>query len=154
MVDFSNEIMSSMYLSNDGLDKWDAQFGSFNDIYPLSQGLKQAPKSPSCKMRSYYDYYISQYPLSMGLDPTPWQYVEGDCECNYAHQANSRWFANEDYMKRMYGQPITQHDLVYDYPLFDHKKGCGYCADLKQKDVLNLRDDMYLINGQEIDMRM
>ena len=154
MVDFSNRIVDSMYLSNDGLDKWAKPYGSFDDNYPISNGLPAYPKVGPCNMRYNYDYYVTEFPASMGLDPVPLQRDSSTCSCGYGYEAYNKWFSNEDYVRRMYGAPVSSNDLRSDYPLYQQRNGCAYCADLAQKGVLNLRDDMYLLNGQEINMRL
>lgn len=155
-MNLSESIVNDMYQSNDGTNEWGGQYGSFDSLYPMTAPIEKSPPMPPCKARSYYDYYVSQFPVSMGLDPTPWQGQENSCACSYAKEAENRWFANQNYVDRMFGQPIdpVSTDDTPTFPIYQKQKGCGYCSELKEKGVLALRDNMYTVNGQEIDMRM
>lgn len=148
-------IMNDVYLSQEGIDNWGNQFGSYNSIFPLSNAMPTLASTPTCEASSYYGYYTANWPLSLGLDPTPWKVRPGDCACNYANEAYNRWFSNEDYVKRKFGVPGNAS--VEHYPLgatCGKNCSCGYSAKLKQEGLFGEQENAYLLDGNEATLRM
>ena len=165
MSNFSTAIENEIYLSQDGLSNWGEQYGSFDDIYPLSNGLPSLAtnKVPSCADSSYYGYYISNWPLSEGLDPTPWYVRPNDCACNYGAEMYNRYGSMENYIKGKFDVENSSASFQY-LPTYSTcgstgecgNKGncaCGYNSELFKDTVFNQQNNSYLLHGNEATLR-
>lgn len=140
MTRFTESIMTDMYLSNDGINNWGVPYGSFDSMYPLSIPMPKLEWSPPVEERTNYDYYITNYPLSMGLDPTPWAVMPGDIPYNYETSAWNKWFSNGIYVDGEFG--LDSNALDVPSPSLQGNMNVGWTYDPTNR--INVLEDLYM----------